>query len=76
MQCTLKGKVPILKLDLMVEKGEWREVLQVLRAINNYSQKFMFVFCSRMGFIVSFFKNEYLEFFIEFPKISRFLLKN
>jgi hypothetical protein len=22
MQCTLKGKVPILKLDLMVEKGE------------------------------------------------------
>jgi hypothetical protein len=29
---------------------------------NNYSQNFMFVFCSYLGFIILFFKSKYLNF--------------
>jgi hypothetical protein len=51
-----------LRTDLMVENGEWWEVLEVSRTTNNYSQKSMFVFCSYLGFIVLLFKSEYLDF--------------
>jgi hypothetical protein len=47
---------------MMVVKGEWWEVLKVLRVANNSSQEFVFVFCLYLGFVVLFFKNEYPDF--------------
>jgi hypothetical protein len=46
----------------MVEKGEWWEVLEVSKTANNSSQKSVLGFCSYLGFIVLFFKSEYLDF--------------
>jgi len=48
----------ILELDLMVEKGEWREVLKISRVANNSFQKSVFGFCSYLSFIVLLFKSE------------------
>jgi hypothetical protein len=61
-QCTQGGKVYILELGMMIEKGEWWEVLEVSKAANNFSQEFVFMFCLYMGFIVLLFKSEYLDF--------------
>ncbi len=46
----------------MVEKGEWWEVLEVLRTANISFQEFMFMFCLYLGFVVLLFKSEYLDF--------------
>ncbi len=61
-QCTQWSKISILELGMMAEKGEWWEVLEVLRVANNSSQEFVFVFCLYLGFVVLFFKSKYLDF--------------
>jgi len=61
-QCTQGGRIYILERGMMVEQGEWWEVLEVSRVANNSSQESVFVFCLYLGFIVLFFKNEYLDF--------------
>jgi hypothetical protein len=51
-------RVSILELGLMVEKGEWWEVLEVSRAASNFSQiffpKFVFEFCSYLVLLFCF----------------------
>jgi hypothetical protein len=37
---------------MMVEKGEWWEVLEVSKVANNSSQEPVFVFCLYFGFVV------------------------
>jgi hypothetical protein len=51
-----------LKIECDVWIGEWWEVLEVSKAMNNSSQKSMFVFCSYLSFIVWLSKNEYPNF--------------
>jgi hypothetical protein len=58
-----------LELDLMVEQGEWWEVLEVLWTAINFFQKFVFGFCLYLGFIVLLFKSQYLD-FGEFQKTT------
>jgi len=62
VQCTQGGRVYILEEGMMVEQGEWWEVLEVLRAANNSFQESGFVFCLYLGFVVLFFKSEYPDF--------------
>jgi hypothetical protein len=61
-QCTQRGKISILELGMMVEKGEWWEVLEVLRVANNFFQESVFVLCLYLGFVVLFFKSKYPNF--------------
>ncbi len=61
-QCTQRGRVDILERGMMVEQGEWWEVLKVSRTANNSSQEFLFVFCLYLGLFVLLFKSKYLDF--------------
>jgi len=47
---------------MMVEKGEWWEVLEVSKAANNSSQESVFMFCLHLRFVVLLFKSEYPNF--------------
>jgi hypothetical protein len=62
MQCIQRGKISILELGMMVEKGGWWEILKVSKAANDSSQEFMLVFCLYLGFFILFFKSKYLDF--------------
>jgi hypothetical protein len=47
---------------MMIELGEWWEVLEVLKVANNSFQESMFMFYFCLGFVILFFKSEYPDF--------------